>query len=266
MVVIKMKNVSFTYPNGFCAVEEFTLNIYKGEALAIIGQNGAGKTTSVKMLNGLLKPTVGDIFINGKNTKCFTTAQISRDVGYVFQNPDDQIFNKSVYHEVMLALKMQKIDKKEIERRVGHALEMTHIEEFKNINPFDIPLQMRKFITIASVIAMDPEVFIFDEPTAGQDINGNLVLSNIIKELVSTGKSVITISHDMDFVVRNFPRTIIMANKRKVKEGKTFEVFKDKKALEVAMLSLPPIGKLSEEIGIEDVLLPEQMVDLITKY
>ena len=125
MSLVEVKNVSFTYPNGFVAVDGVSFKLEKGENIAIVGQNGAGKTTTVKMLNGLTKPTSGDIIVDGKNTKEYTTAQIARTVGYVFQNPDDQIFNNTVYKEIEYGLKRMKLPKEERERRIMDAAVLT---------------------------------------------------------------------------------------------------------------------------------------------
>ena len=195
-----LKDVSFSYPGGFLAVDHINMEIKSGENVAIVGQNGAGKTTTVKMMNGLLKPTEGDVLIGDMNTKNYTTAQVSRVVGYVFQNPDDQIFHATVESEVRYGPKTMKLDPAEEDRRVQEALEITGMEEFKDENPMNLPLSMRKFVTIAAVIAMGTEILIFDEPTAGQDVEGNKKLSEILKVLHGQGKTVITISHDMEFL------------------------------------------------------------------
>ena len=121
MADIVIKNVSFTYPNGHLAVENINLEIKQGENVAIVGQNGAGKTTLVKMMNGLNKPTLGDVFVGDKNTRDYTTAQISRSVGYVFQNPDDQIFHSTVEEEVRFGPAYFKLPLEEENRRVEYA-------------------------------------------------------------------------------------------------------------------------------------------------
>lgn len=248
---IVLKDVSFSYPGGFFAVEHINMVIKSGENVAIIGQNGAGKTTTVKMMNGLLKPTKGDVLIGTMNTKDYTTAQISRVVGYVFQNPDDQIFHSTVESEVAYGPKMMKLDLEEEARRVKEALEITGMTEFKEENPMNLPLSMRKFVTIAAIIAMGTEVLIFDEPTAGQDIEGNKRLSMILKTLHEQGKTVITISHDMEFVAANYEKVIVMATKKIVRAGTPKEIFWDFDSLKKAMLKQPYVSKVCHALGIE---------------
>lgn len=264
MSYIRMKDVSFEYPGGFLAVDNINIEIEKGENLAIVGQNGAGKTTTVKMLNALERPTKGDVLIGDMNTKKYTTAQVSRVVGYVFQNPDDQIFHSTVISEVEFGPKMMKLPPEQVAKQVDYALKITGLEKFRETNPYDLPLSIRKFVTIAAIIAMDTEVVIFDEPTAGQDLQGNRYLSEILKTLSAQGKTIITISHDMEFVAANFSRVIVMANKKVVTSGTPKEIFWNFDALEKAKLKQPYISRLCSELGIEgNIITMDEAVDAI---
>ena len=264
MSYIEVKNVSFAYPNGYIAVDDISLKIEKGENIAIIGQNGAGKSTTVKMLNALQYPTKGTIMIGDMDTKNYTTAQVSRVVGYVFQNPDDQIFHSSVLQEVEYGLRKQKLSEEQIKKQVEYALRLTGMEQFKKENPYNLPLSVRKFVTIAAIVASDCDVMIFDEPTAGQDLMGNRKLSHILKELHKKGKTTITISHDMEFVANNFKKIIVMANKKVVGEGSPEDVFWDFELLEKAMLKQPYVSRLCQKLGIgERVVTLEQAVSLL---
>ena len=261
-----IKDVSFTYPGNFLAVDGINMEIKAGENVAIVGQNGAGKSTTVKMMNGLLKPTKGDVIVGDMNTKDYTTAQVSKYVGYVFQNPDDQIFHATVEEEVRFGPKYMKLDKDEEDRRVEFAMKLTGMDEFKDENPMNLPLSMRKFVTIAAVVAMDTDILIFDEPTAGQDIEGNKRLSEILKILHEMGKTVITISHDMEFVVENFERVIVMATKKIVREGTPAEIFWDLETLKHAMLHQPYVSRVCRELGIEsNVIHMDEAVEELLK-
>lgn len=264
MSYIEINNINFEYPNHYTAVENVSLKIDKGEKIAIIGQNGAGKTTTVKLMNGLMKPTKGDVIVDGWNTKEHTTAQISRKVGYVFQNPDDQIFHNDVYSEIEFGPKMLSFSKEKIKESVEAAARLSDISQFLKENPYNLPFSTRKFVTIASVIAMDSEVLIFDEPTAGQDLQGMEILSNLIEELTSRGKTIITITHDMEFVVKNFNRIIVMAHKNILKDGTREEIFWDRKVLEEAKLKQPYISDLANAIGLKKGIL--NVEDFILEY
>jgi energy-coupling factor transport system ATP-binding protein len=266
MSFLTLNDVTYCYPNGFKAVENVSMSFEKGESVAIIGQNGAGKTTTVKMMNGLIKPTQGDVIIDGLNTKDYTTAQISKKVGYVFQNPDDQIFHEDVKSEIRFGPKNLGFSEQKIEENVMKAAELTGIVPFLNIHPYNLPYSLKKFVTIASVIAMDTDTIILDEPTAGQDSLAIKRLGFIIDSLVREGKTIITITHDMEFVVNNFERVIVMANKRVVEDNHKQEIFWNLGVLEEAMLKQPHISRLSNTLNLnEKVLDINQMIDVLKK-
>ncbi len=251
MALVEVKNISFRYPNGYLAVDDVSFSIEAGENIAIVGQNGAGKTTTVKMLNGLTKPCEGDVLIRGESTKKYTTAQMARKVGYVFQNPEDQIFNATVYKEIEYGLKKMKLPAEECERRIQDAAELAGIGEYLDMNPYDLPLSIRKFVTIASVIASDCDVMIFDEPTAGQDLDGLQRLSALNRILTGRGKAIVTITHDMEFVAENYDRVIVMCQKKVIADGRTRDVFFEKEIMNKAMLKQPALVRIADQIGMD---------------
>ncbi|GGP07703.1 energy-coupling factor ABC transporter ATP-binding protein [Oceanobacillus neutriphilus] len=255
MSFIQIKDVSFVYPNEFTAVHKISASIEKGEKLAIVGQNGAGKTTTVKMMNGLLKPTKGDIEIDGLNTKDYTTAQISRHVGYVFQNPDDQIFHSDVYSEIAYGPKTIGLSDDEISSRVYSVAELVGIDGFLDENPYNLPFSTRKFVTIACVLVMDVDVVILDEPTAGQDHVGMVQISKLIDYLQKKNKTVITITHDMEFVVNNFERVIVMANKQIIADKNKREIFWDNNVIEESNIKQPYISELANDMNMGNRIL-----------
>ena len=234
MGIIEFKDVSFQYPNGFSAVENVSFEINEGEAIAIIGQNGAGKTTTVKMINGLLKPTHGTVLIDGMDTKDYTTAQLSKIAGYVFQNPDDQIFHNNVEDEIRFGPKKQ------------------GLSEQMQENPYNLPLSIRKFVSIASVLAMDDKILILDEPTAGQDLIGIKRLENILTELKKENKTVVTITHDMEFAVNNFKKIFVMSRKNLLRVGNAKEIFSDDELLKDSMLKKTYMGNLCDKLKLDE--------------
>lgn len=257
MSIISLENVTFAYPNGFTAVEGLSLDFDAGESVAIVGQNGAGKTSTAKLMNGLLKPTSGRVVVTGKDTASSTTAQVSRSVGYVFQNPDDQIFHNDVYGEIEFGPKTLGLTGKELEDTVYAAAELTGIADALDENPYNLPFSTRKFVAIASTIAMNCDAFILDEPTAGQDLAGMRTISAIVSSLQSAGKTVITITHDMQFVVENFDRVVVMANKRVIADADRRQVFWNDAVLQEAMLTQPHLSDLARGLD-----LPGQVLDL----
>lgn len=260
MAYLELKNVSFQYPNGYTAVENVSMEFEKGEKVAIIGQNGAGKTTTVKLMNGLLRPTKGEVLVNGVSTKKNTTAQIAKNVGYVFQNPDDQIFQDSIYKEIAFGLLKSGMNKEEIDRKVREAAILCGLEKVLEEHPYNLSYSKRKFITIAAILAMNPEVVILDEPTAGQDRGSTERLGKIMDWLIEKNKVVITITHDMEFVVKEFERVIVMAKKQKRKDATPKEIFWDEPLLKFINLKQPYICQFANLLGYKDVLTIDDMI------
>lgn len=218
---------------------------------AIIGQNGAGKTTLVKLLKGLLKPVSGSIYFHGEDISGKTVAMLAGSVGYVFQNPDDQIFKYNVMDEVLFGPLNIGMDPEQAKKEAAWALELTGLSGKEKENPYDLELYERKMTAIASVLAMDTDVLILDEPTIAQDWKGRQIIGSIIRSLSGRGKLVIAILHDMDFVAENFERVIIMAHGQVLADGTAKEVFAQEEVLKKARLQKPYVMQLSEALGYE---------------
>ena len=250
MAIVSFKDVSFQYPNGFSAVENVTFEIEQGEKIAIVGQNGAGKTTTVKMMNGLLKPTKGDVIVDNMNTKDKTTAQLSRVTGYVFQNPDEQIFHNTVREEIEYGPKNLGFDTNLIDEKVKWAAEICGLTDDLEENPYNLPLSIRKFVTIASVLAMNEKVLVLDEPTAGQDLKGIKRLEDIL----------------LEFVVNNFKKVFVMAHKNLLKVDTALNIFRDEDLLNESMLKQPYISNLVKQLDIkEHIISQDALVDYLAK-
>ncbi|MGE6368760.1 energy-coupling factor ABC transporter ATP-binding protein [Planococcus kocurii] len=267
MTNLVLNNIVFKYPDGTLALENLSLEIPQGQRVAIVGQNGAGKTTAVKLMNGLLKPTTGEVIVGEWNTTSKTTAQLSRKVGYVFQNPDDQIFHNEVIKEVRFGPKNMGFDLERIEEMTQWALELCGISQYAEENPYNLPYSMRKFVAIASVIAMDSDVIILDEPTAGQDKIGLEILGNLLKTLESMGKTVITITHDMEFVIDHFKRIIVMANRRIVADDQAIAIFYQEEILKESMLKPPAVAQMAALLNIPHaVLSKKELIEYIKSH
>lgn len=258
---IEIKNLHFYYTAGEEILKGFDLS-FDTRSTAIIGQNGAGKTTFVKLLKGLLKPTEGDVFIDGINTKDTTVAKLAKHIGLVFQNPNDQIFKKNVMDEVMFGPLNIGQSQKEAEENAVNALNMVGIYDKKDENPYDLSLSERKLISIASIVAMNTDIIIFDEPTIAQDYAGKERIKNIIKKLSAEGKLVLTILHDMDFVAETFERTLVFAKGNVLLDGTTKEVYSHKEILENAYLEPPHVTQLCQKLGVSETFLTvEEFID-----
>lgn len=247
--MIEVNEVAFSYPNGVRALESVTCTIAPTERVAIIGQNGAGKSTLSRLLNGLTRPGAGSVVVDGMDTREHRPDEIARKVGYVFQNPDDQIFSSSIWDECAYAVKRSDVAAEEVSERVTQALELCGFTGREDINPLDLPLAERKFVTTAAAIAMRPAYLILDEPTAGLDDVSRALLVRILDWADQAEIAVVAVSHDMRFVIEWFPRVIVMANGRVVVDGSREEAFSDAGALAQASLNVPPAVTIVRATG-----------------
>lgn len=231
-------NLQFSYTQDHPIFENFELELDQ-RPTAIIGQNGAGKTTLVRLLKGLLKPLSGTILYKGEDISGRTVASLASQVGYVFQNPDDQIFKYKVIDEVMFGPLNIGMSKEQAREKALEALELTELSAYAEENPYDLELSQRKLVAIASVLAMDTDVIILDEPTIAQDYKGKEIIRKIITSLSQKGKLVLAILHDMDFVAQCFSRVIVLAHGKLLANGTPSEVFVKEDVLDKAALDMP---------------------------
>lgn len=251
---LEIQDLHFSYTKGEEILKGMNL-VLEGDSTAIIGQNGAGKTTFVKLLKGLLRPTSGKILYNGKDLSTLTVAQIARDIGMVFQNPNDQIFKNTVINEVMFGPHQIGMSREQAEKRAEEALEIVGLSSLKKVNPYDLGLSERKLVSIAAILAMNTDVIIFDEPTIAQDYAGKTCIGNIVKKLRKEGKLVLTIIHDMDFVAEYFDRAVVFAKGNILLDGTPEVVFAEADVLEKAYLEQPNVTKLCHALGQEKIFL-----------
>lgn len=243
----QVKDLRFSYVKGREVLHGLNLAL-DHRPTAIIGQNGAGKTTLVRVLKGLLKPDSGEIRYQGENLETKTVAELASRVGYVFQNPDDQIFKYKVLEEVMFGPLNIGMSPQEAEASAHEALRMVGLDEKAGENPYDLELSDRKMVAIASVLAMNTDVIILDEPTIGQSWNGREKIREIMQAKAAEGKLVIAILHDMDFVASSFARVIAMAHGEILADDTPAEIFRNHPVLEKAALAAPPLYELLEEL------------------
>ena len=245
-----IEKLDFSYLADVPVLKNLNMKLDK-RPTAIIGQNGAGKTTLVKLLKGLLKPVSGSIYFHGEDISGKTVAMLAGNVGYVFQNPDDQIFKYNVMDEILFGPLNIGMDAERAKKEAERALKLTGLTGKEKENPYDLELYERKMTAIASVLAMDTDVLILDEPTIAQDWKGRQIIGGIIRSLSECGKLVIAILHDMDFVAENFERVIIMAHGQVLADGTAKEVFAQEEALKKARLQKPYVMQLCEALGYE---------------
>lgn len=270
--IIRVEDVWFRYEGAdFWALRGVSLTIKKGELLAIIGQNGGGKTTLAKNLNGLLKPTKGRVMVDGLDTKTTPTHEIVKRVGYVFQNPSHQIFESTVWKEVAYGPTNLGLSQEEIKQRVEWALSEVGLQGYEQYNPYDLDYGKMKLLTVASVLAMKPQVLILDEPTNGQDHAGRRLLSNLSKKLNREGFTVILITHDMRFVAETVNRVILVSNGEILMDGSTREVLNAFDVLKKAAIKPPQIVQLAGElrkrgVDINALTIEEALQEILKHY
>lgn len=252
--LFRMEHLDFSYIEGTPILQGLSEEL-DSRPTAIIGQNGAGKTTLVKLLKGLLKPVGGAVYYKQEDIAGKTVAMLAPEVGYVFQNPDDQIFKYHVLDEVMFGPVNIGMTEAQAKEKALEALAMTGLSELASENPYDLELSQRKMVAIASVLAMDTDVIILDEPTIAQDWKGRERIKEIIWKLSEQGKLVLAILHDMDFVAECFERVIVMAQGKVLADGTPREVFCRNEILAGARLTLPHVTELCRRLGYEGVYL-----------
>jgi len=258
--VINVKDISFTYPSGVEALKCVSLEVQDSGFLAIMGQNGAGKTTLIKHFNGLLKPTKGEVLVDGVNTKAASVAELARNVGFVFQNPDNQLFCETVEEEISFALRNFGFEEDSIKKRVTWALELLSLTEYRNTSPFMLSGGERKRVALASVLAWGPKVVVLDEPTIGQDQLQKDKLRQFILQLNTQGKTVVIVTHDVEFVAECNPRVVLMTGGRIVADGVGKKVLTDVECLNRASIVPPQITQIF--MGISDFGVPNDIIGL----
>ena len=247
---IDVKDLHFTYPGEIHALRGISMVIDSGEKVAIVGQNGSGKTTLVKHFNGLLRPTKGAVRVAGWDTRDYTVAQLAARVGYVFQNSDDQIFRTSVKSELSFGPKNLGYPPDKVQNLVENAIKLTDLADFVDYNPYDLSPSWRKMVSLASIIAMDTPILVIDEPTTGQDVVTVAHVARIVDELHARGKTLITISHDIDFCAENFDRLIALFQGEILLDGSVLEIIARDELLRRTYVDPPQLTRLGKQLGL----------------
>ena len=222
---ITVEGVAFDYPRGPRALDVIDLRIDIGERVAIIGQNGSGKSTLVRQFNGLLRPTSGQVSINGRPTGRRHVAELAREVGLAFQNPDRQIFAGTVRAEVAFGPRNLGLGQADKDAAVERALATVGLVGDEATNPYDLGFSRRKLLALASILAMETPIVVLDEPTTGQDSRGIDRVQRIVADLSASGRTVIAVSHDMRFVAESFERVVVMRAGKIALDGTPAEAF-----------------------------------------
>ena len=233
---VVFENVEFSYHGGHRALKGVNLEIGHGEFVALIGPNGSGKTTLLSCLIGLVRPTAGRILVGGQDIRKRGVAEMAQAVGYLFQNPDYQLFTDTVYDEVAFGLKNRQSRPDDIDKRVDLALEMMELSVYHDRHPHSLSRGQRQRLAVASILSMEPDIIVLDEPTTGQDRGHLNKFLARMKMLNEAGKTIILISHDMGVVAEYASRTIVMKDGGILMDAGTREVFSRPDILEEASI------------------------------
>jgi len=258
--MIVVEGIRFTYPGNVQALRNVSLTVKDGEFVAIMGQNGAGKTTLVKHFNGLLKPSSGSVRIDGVDTTKTSIASLSRNVGFVFQNPDHQLFSETVEQEIGFALKNFGFDEETIQKQITWALNLLSLTQYRETSPFMLSGGERKRVALASVLAWDPKILILDEPTIGQDHEQKEILHQFIVQLQTQGKTIVIVTHDVEFVAECNPRVVLMKEGRIVADGEGKEILTNLDALAQSSIVLPQIAQIFTQLTA--LGFPKNVIDI----
>lgn len=221
---VKFDNVHYRYPDGFEALRGVSFLITHGEKVALVGANGAGKSTLMLHMNGLLQATEGRVIIGDLQITKKTLPEIRRTVGLVFQNPDDQLFMPTVEEDVAFGPRNMKLTEAEVEKRVSHALESVGVADLRTQAPYRLSGGQKRSVAIATVLSMEPDILVLDEPSSNLDPHARRLLIKQIKDFYHT---VIVTSHDLDLVRQTCPRTIIMSHGEIIADGATDALLDD---------------------------------------
>jgi cobalt/nickel transport system ATP-binding protein len=233
---LNIENLRFSYPDGTTALHGITLDLADGEALAIVGPNGAGKSTFVNHLNGFFLPQTGLVAVNGTELSKKTREQIRREVGVVFQNPDDQLFTSHLYDDVAFGPVNLGWPAAEVHQTVESVLRQLELWDLRDRPPYHLSQGQKRFAALAAVLAMRPSVLVLDEPTADLDPRHRRRLIRLFQDMKITR---LVVSHDLDFVVETCGRTAILDEGKIVSTGPTRELLADKSRLEAHGLEVP---------------------------
>ena len=268
--IISVKNVKFTYPAGIKAITDVSLEIKKGERIALLGPNGSGKSTLILLIAGLLSAERGEIKVLGEDTSSKSFQKLRQKIGIVFQDPDDQLFNQSVIDDVAYGPKNLGLPEKVISERCDHILEDIGIGHLKNRPPHRLSFGEKKKVSLATALVLRPELLILDEPTANLDLVSRRALIDLLNELNAEGTTILVSTHDVEALPELADRVIVVAHGSLLGSGEMHKVLQDKVLLESAGLELPSVARLFtklKEMGLthEIPIKYEEALNLLQK-
>lgn len=256
--ILSVKKLCFGYGNAGQVLKNVDLDVHRGERLAVIGSNGAGKSTLFLNLNGVLAPDTGEIFLNGKRIGKKDITELRRNVGIVFQDADSQMIASTVYAEVSFGPMNLRLPKEEVRERTMKAMEYMNITHLKDRPPHYLSGGEKKCVSIADIIAMDPDIIIFDEPTVGLDPVNAQILEDVLDRLHGDGKTIILSTHDADLVYRWADRAVVLNDGKIIADSAPDSIFRNDTIMRAAKLRRPAIQEIYDAL-LEKALVSENI-------
>lgn len=257
-VIVEVKDVSYKYSsrNNY-ALEDVSFKIHKGEKISIVGKNGAGKSTIAKIICGIIRPQKGEVYINDKNYLSLSISEIGHLIGYVMQNPNQMLVKDMIKDEISLALTLNNFDQKTIDERVEKVLKMTGLYSMRNWPVSVLSYGQKKRVTIASILVLEPELIILDEPTAGQDLKHYTEIMNFIDDLNKNSNiAIVFITHDMHLAIEYTDRAIVFADGKCIGDDAVYKILSNDEIIEKANLKKTSIVTLAQKCGLN----PEEYI------
>ncbi|WP_196593997.1 energy-coupling factor ABC transporter ATP-binding protein [Pectinatus sottacetonis] len=257
--MLSFKNVSFGYASENKIFDNINVDIDTTVITAVAGRNGTGKTTLTRLIMGLIHPDKGIIELDGQDISNKPPYTLAKNIGYVFQNPDHQLFASTVYEEVAYAPTCLGITEKEKRKSVEQALVDTGLAEKAGMMPQTLSLGDKQRLSIASALAANPEILILDEPTSGQDCRERTILLRLMEKLNKSGIGIILVTHDMDILAEHADKVVVLANKKAAYKGTPRELFINEDKTFDLGLELPESVCMSNELGLDICLTPAEL-------
>ena len=251
-VALSFRNVSFSYDGKKNALNDISFDVHRGEMISILGKNGAGKSTLASILTGIYSPDSGQIFIDGKDASRETIAERARKIGYVMQNPNHMISNSMIYDEVAFGLRLRGVDEDTVREKVMDVLRLCSLAQYHKWPVSALSYGQKKRVTIASILVMEPEILILDEPTAGQDYRRYSAMMSFLSRVNrETGITILFVTHDLHLALEYTPRSIVLADGQLLCDAPISTIFSDEDLLRSANLKVTSLFTLARKLGLE---------------
>ncbi|MBO1511394.1 energy-coupling factor ABC transporter ATP-binding protein [Metabacillus bambusae] len=248
--IFTFENITYQYADGTVALKDLTLSIDTGKKIALIGNNGAGKSTFFLLLNGIIKPTKGTILFHGKNL-AYSRKEIRKlrqQVGIVFQNPDSQLFSSSVYEDIRFGPKNLGLSPERVKKTVDEVMKRTEIEALRDKPPHFLSIGQKKRVAIAGILVMEPELMVLDEPTAGLDPYYSKKIVDLLSEIHHKDRTIILSTHNVDLAYEWADEVIVLNDGELISKGTPWEVFQQKKVIQQSHLEQPWVVEVYDKL------------------